>query len=426
MGVGAMAWAGLSPAPATPYNRRVGGDRRFAWVRTELDDLKAIKNSLGGTVNDVVLTVVARALRRDLDRRAFPIDGLELKVFVPISMRRDDQRGQTGNMVSGMVVALPVSLDDPVEVLQQIIESTRELKDSGQAVGAQALTELTGFAPPNVMDQAARLTARQRFINLVVTNVPGPQEPLEMAGRRLTDLFPIVPLGKNLGLGRGADLLQRRDRLRPGGGLRGGARAGGAGGRLRGGDRGTGKRGRHIAVLGCRRSPGRPRRRLGPADGRARVASGPEHVDTGAELVSESAQPGAEDGPAPRSTSRSPGPGTTRCAPQTSLIAWRRPRTRWSRWSACTRTCTSASAGARRHRTRAAAPLKPPLGPAAPSSGTSPGRCGGAPERVAANPADQGRHLVHPTAAGAHGDRLAQERRPQRQVEVGARAPPPA
>ena len=85
-------------------------------MRTELDDLKAIKNALGGTVNDVVLTVVARALRRDLDRRAFPIDGLELKVFVPISMRGDDQRGQTGNMVSGMVVALPVSLDDPVEV----------------------------------------------------------------------------------------------------------------------------------------------------------------------------------------------------------------------------------------------------------------------------------------------------------------------
>jgi diacylglycerol O-acyltransferase / wax synthase len=201
VGVGAMAWAGLSPAPATPYNRRIGGDRRFAWVRTELDDLKAIKNSLGGTVNDVVLTVVARALRRDLDRRAFPVDGLELKVFVPISMRGDDERGQTGNLVSGMVVALPLWLDDPVEVLAQIIASTRQLKDSGQAVGAQTLTELTGFAPPNVMDQAARLTARQRFINLVVTNVPGPQEPLHMAGRRLRDLFPIVPLGKNLGLG---------------------------------------------------------------------------------------------------------------------------------------------------------------------------------------------------------------------------------
>ena len=295
VGVGAMAWAGLSPAPATPYNRRVGGDRRFAWVRTELDDLKAIKNALGGTVNDVVLTVVARALRRDLDRRAFPIDGLELKVFVPISMRGDDQRGQTGNMVSGMVVALPVSLDDPVEVLQQIVASTRELKDSGQAVGAQALTELTGFAPPNVMDQAARLTTRQRFINLVVTNVPGPQEPLEMAGRRLTDLFPIVPLGKNLGLGvalisyngaidfglvadfeavpeleeLAADFEGAIDELASAAGV---------------------SRSSAVDQPVATASP------VVPTPPEAESPAVAEHVDTGAELVSESAQPGAEDG----------------------------------------------------------------------------------------------------------------------------------
>jgi WS/DGAT/MGAT family acyltransferase len=295
VGVGAMAWAGLNPAPATPYNRRVGGDRRFAWVRTELDDLKAIKNALGGTVNDVVLTVVARALRRDLDRRAFPIDGLELKVFVPISMRGDDERGQTGNLVSGMVVSLPVSLDDPVEVLQQIVASTRELKDSGQAVGAQALTELTGFAPPNVMDQAARLTTRQRFINLVVTNVPGPQEPLEMAGRRLTDLFPIVPLGKNLGLGvalisyngaidfglvadfeavpeleeLAADFEAAIDELASAAGISRGSAA------------------------------DQPEAVASPVSLPPPEADSPavaEHVDTEPELVSESAQPGAEDG----------------------------------------------------------------------------------------------------------------------------------
>jgi hypothetical protein len=77
----------------------------------------------------------------------------------------------------------------------------RRLKDSGQAIGAQALTELSGFAPPTLMQQASRLVTRQRFVNLVVTNVPGPQFPLYLEGRELTDMFPMVPLGSNLNLG---------------------------------------------------------------------------------------------------------------------------------------------------------------------------------------------------------------------------------
>jgi len=201
VGLGAMAWAGLSPAPPSPYNRPIGGDRRFVWVRARLEDLKAIKDELGGTVNDVVLTVVTRALRRDLERRGWETDGLELKAFVPISVRPEDERGDPGNQVSGMIVPLPVSCENPAACLRRISGVTRQIKDSGQAVGAQALTELAGFAPPNLLDQAARLTARQRFVNLVVTNVPGPQEALALEGRELKDIFPMVPLGKNLALG---------------------------------------------------------------------------------------------------------------------------------------------------------------------------------------------------------------------------------
>src|SRR5258705_1480470 len=94
VGVGAMAWAGLQPAPPSPYNAEVvGPDRRFTWLRASLDDLKAIKNELGGTVNDVVLTIVARALRRHLMRRGEDIEALELKAFVPVSVRQEDQRG---------------------------------------------------------------------------------------------------------------------------------------------------------------------------------------------------------------------------------------------------------------------------------------------------------------------------------------------
>jgi diacylglycerol O-acyltransferase / wax synthase len=198
-GMGAMAWAGINPAPPSPYNRPVGGDRRFTWVSTRLDDVKAIKNELGGTINDVVLAVVSLALRRDLRRRGCDLP--ELKAFVPISIRTEDQRGETGNQVAGMIVELPVGCKDPAECLKRISRLTAEMKESGQAVGAQALTGLTGFAPPNLLDQAGRVIARQRFINLVVTNVPGPQHPLSLDGAELKEVIPMVPLGMNLAFG---------------------------------------------------------------------------------------------------------------------------------------------------------------------------------------------------------------------------------
>jgi WS/DGAT/MGAT family acyltransferase len=202
VGAGAMAWAGMQPAPQTPYNaQKVGPDRRFTWTRASLDAVKAIKNELGGTVNDVVLTVVTLALRRHLQRRGENVDELELKAFVPVSVRTEDQRGTLGNQVSGMIATLPVSCSDPVRCLATISAQMRVVKESGQAIGARALTELTGFAPPTVIQQASRLVTRQRFVNLVVTNVPGPQFPLYLDGRELTDMFPMVPLGSNLNLG---------------------------------------------------------------------------------------------------------------------------------------------------------------------------------------------------------------------------------
>jgi len=202
VGAGAMAWAGMQPAPPTPYNaQKVGPDRRFTWTRASLDDVKAIKNSLGGTVNDVVLTVVTLALRRHLERRGEDVDYLELKAFIPVSMRAEDQRGTLGNQVSGMLATLPVSYSDPLRCLKTISAQMRQVKESGQAVGAQALTELSGFAPPTLIQQASRLVTRQRFVNVVVTNVPGPQFPLYLDGRDLTDMFPLVPLGPNLNLG---------------------------------------------------------------------------------------------------------------------------------------------------------------------------------------------------------------------------------
>ena len=201
VGVGAMAWAGLNPAPTSPYNQSIGPHRRFTWVRAELGDIKAIKNELGGTVNDVVLSTVAGALGKHLRRRGQNTDGLELKAMIPVSVRADVERGALGNKVAAMMAPLPIWCQDPVARLDIVREELKGLKSSGQAVGAQVLTDLTGFAPPTVMGQAARLVSRQRMFNLVVTNVPGPQFPLYLAGRRMLDPFPMVPLAKNQALG---------------------------------------------------------------------------------------------------------------------------------------------------------------------------------------------------------------------------------
>jgi diacylglycerol O-acyltransferase / wax synthase len=201
VGVGAMAWAGLSPAPPTPYNAPIGPHRRFTWVRMDLGDVKAIKNSLGGTVNDVILTIVAGALSRHLRGRGEEIDDLVLKAMVPVSVRPATARGELGNQVAAMMAPLPVGFEEPIDRYALISAAMEGIKRSGQAVGAQVLTDLTGFAPPNIMDQASRLVMRQRWFNVVVTNVPGPQVPLYLMGQEMIDLIPMVPLAPGQGLG---------------------------------------------------------------------------------------------------------------------------------------------------------------------------------------------------------------------------------
>ncbi len=200
-GLAAMAVAGLSGAPDSPLNVRIGPHRRFAWAEGDLAQFKAIKDAFGGTINDVVLTVVAGGLRAWLIRRGSDTEGLTLKAMVPISVRADAARGALGNQVAAMYAPLPVGIADPVERFRTIHHAMRGLKESGQAVGAQAITRLADAAAPTVLDQAARLQSRQRFFNLTVTNVPGPQFGLYMLGRRLLAFYPKVPLVLNTALG---------------------------------------------------------------------------------------------------------------------------------------------------------------------------------------------------------------------------------
>jgi len=200
VGVGAMAWTGLNAAPPSPFNVRIGPHRRFTWVRGDLSEFKAIKNTLGGTVNDAVLAVVSGALGRYMRIHGDSTD-VALKAMIPVSVRADVERGALGNRVAAMWASLPVGITDPVKRMRRISSAMKDLKESGQAVGAQVLTELSGFAPPTIMAQAARLQARQRLFNLVVTNIPGPQVPLYMLGRELDALYPMVPLAENTALG---------------------------------------------------------------------------------------------------------------------------------------------------------------------------------------------------------------------------------
>jgi diacylglycerol O-acyltransferase / wax synthase len=192
---GTFARAGFG-APPSPFNVDIGPYRRFATVRADLDEIKRVKNEAGGTVNDVVLAVVAGALGTYLRGRGYSTRELEMRAMVPISVRTADEHGALGNRVSSFMAPLPVGIADPLQRLRAVSKAMGDLKESKQAIGATLLTELTDFAPPTIAGQAARLQSRQRFFNLVVTNVPGPQFPLYLMGRRLEAIFPMVPLAK--------------------------------------------------------------------------------------------------------------------------------------------------------------------------------------------------------------------------------------
>jgi diacylglycerol O-acyltransferase / wax synthase len=200
--LGASALPGIGhPAPHTPLNVDIGPHRRYTWVDAELARFKAIKDTLGGTLNDVVLASVSLALGSHLRAQGHDTEGLVMRAMVPVSVRADAERGALGNRVAAIWAPLPVGVEDPAACLDQIRLAMEDLKRSGQAVGAQMITNLAGFAPPTILSQAARLQARQRFFNLVVTNVPGPQFPLYLLGHRLQSLYPVVPLARKQALG---------------------------------------------------------------------------------------------------------------------------------------------------------------------------------------------------------------------------------
>jgi diacylglycerol O-acyltransferase / wax synthase len=191
-GLGEVVWAGLNAAPDVPLNVEIGPHRRVWWVQSRLSDFKEIKNSLGGTVNDAVLAVVAGALGDWLRSRGVRTEGLELRALVPVSIRTKQEHGTLGNRIAAMRGPLPVYIRDPVERLRAVQQMMGNLKQSKQALGAEVIAGLQDFAPPTLLAQASRVNFSTRLFNLIVTNVPGPQFPLYLLGREMEEIVPIA------------------------------------------------------------------------------------------------------------------------------------------------------------------------------------------------------------------------------------------
>jgi diacylglycerol O-acyltransferase / wax synthase len=201
---GVASMAGLvRPTAESSLNGPIGPHRRWDWAHTTLSDGKRVRSALGGTVNDVVLTVLTRGFRDLIVARDESPVGRVVRTLVPVSVRLADERGVYNNRVSAMFAELPVGISDPAERLDAIRTQMAGLKESKQAVAGEVLTSLSGFAPALLLAVGTRVAFRipQRNVNTVTTNVPGPQFPLYACGRQMLEAFPFVPIAGHLRMG---------------------------------------------------------------------------------------------------------------------------------------------------------------------------------------------------------------------------------
>ncbi len=190
----------LAAPSARSLNGPIGPHRRWAWTTASLTEVKQVRQASGGTVNDVLLAAITRGFRDLLDARGELADGLIVRSLVPVSVRGQDERGLITNRVSAVLANLPVGEPDPVRRLALLREQMDDLKSTDQAVGAQLLTEMLGFAAPTLLALGSRAAFRipQPLVQTVTTNVPGPRFPLFILGRRMERAYPYVPIGDNL------------------------------------------------------------------------------------------------------------------------------------------------------------------------------------------------------------------------------------
>lgn len=197
--IGDLARNAILPSSDTPMNGRLGPHRRIDWLTLPLDDVKGVRRTLDCTVNDVILGTVTGAVRQYLLLRGVSPEEIDFRVSAPVSVRGDAERERMGNRVSAWILKLPVDASDPLEWVQRVNAGTRRLKESRQALAVDLMMSAAEYAPASVMALGARAAAGP--INMIVTNVPGPQFPLYILGARLLEMHPLVPLLDGTGLG---------------------------------------------------------------------------------------------------------------------------------------------------------------------------------------------------------------------------------
>ncbi|MGA2321616.1 MAG: wax ester/triacylglycerol synthase family O-acyltransferase [Solirubrobacteraceae bacterium] len=192
----------LHAAPSTSLNEPIGTRRRFDVVRAPLANLKAIRGSLGGTINDVALAVTASGLRALLESRGESPPAQGLRAMVPMNVRAASETLALGNRISSLFVDIPVAEADPVRRYHETVACSEALKSDGQqAAGTSAVIELAGLAPPVIHSTIAQALYATRLFNVTITNVPGPEQTLYAFGAPMREIHPLVPLAAEHAVG---------------------------------------------------------------------------------------------------------------------------------------------------------------------------------------------------------------------------------
>jgi diacylglycerol O-acyltransferase len=189
----------LRPASETPINGRLTPHRRCEWMTMPLDDIRELRRVLGCTVNDLVLATVCGAMRRYFLRRRVDPTELDFRISAPVNVRRAEDAGKMGNHVSSWIVRLPLGEADPMAQLNDIRSSTEQLKRTHASLAIETVMGVAEHLPPSWIRRGVAMS--EGPINMVVTNVPGPQVPLYCVGSRLLGVYPMVPLLQGAGLG---------------------------------------------------------------------------------------------------------------------------------------------------------------------------------------------------------------------------------
>jgi len=195
--------AALRQPPKQVWNKPVSGKRRVAWAEMSFQEVRRIRSAIGGTVNDVMLTLLGGALGRYLRTHGHKTDGAAVRMMIPVNVRSQDQKGALGNRVSMMLPNIPLGIADPVARLQAVRQEMQRLKDESQANAFEALVELSAGIPAAIHAMAGMNGVPPGGANLICTNVPGPMIPLWSVGHRLLASYPLLPLAGDLGIGAG-------------------------------------------------------------------------------------------------------------------------------------------------------------------------------------------------------------------------------